>query len=122
MDDNEDDAVDKMLHQARTEKVSVPPALVTRVLADAERLQPTADDRPDGKAKVRRIGFSARPRRSALGAFGGLAAASCLGFWIGINPPVALESVPWLELETLDALLPENGAEISGFGWDVGEI
>jgi len=56
---------------------------------------------------------------------GGLVAATCAGFWIGINPPEDLSTQleTFLGSETSVSLL-EDGIEdtgIFGFGWDMEE-
>jgi hypothetical protein len=56
---------------------------------------------------------------------GGLVAATCAGFWIGINPPEGLPTQleTFLGSETSVSLL-EDGIEdtgIFGFGWDMEE-
>lgn len=60
---------------------------------------------------------------------GGLVAATCAGFWIGISPPEGLPTQfeALLNLESSQALFVNSvdgeadGGALIGFGWDIGE-
>lgn len=116
-DDATEAKLDALLSGARAQKASVPLQLTERVLADAEFLQPKTPairPRQTPNWRLRRFGL--------FSAVGGLAAASCAGFWIGINPPDMLMSLPLPGLEAANATTFEGGVDMTGFGWDLGEI
>ena len=54
-------------------------------------------------------------------ALGGLAAATCAGFWIGFSPPAAIPDAGSLLLGGEDITLDDSMADLSGFGWDIEE-
>ena len=62
---------------------------------------------------------------SALGGWqgmGGLVAATCAGFWIGINPPDTMPA-SFETLLNMDAVYSDtvDTADLLGFGWDLEE-
>lgn len=110
-DPDDTEFVEQMLDEAGRQRFEPSAALSARVLAQAQALQPAP----------RRMAHS--PWRRLLDRFGGwqavggLAAASCVGFWIGISPPAGLLDPGALLLGTEGAAY-EEAAELSGFGWD----
>ena len=107
--------LDRLLEDAGRALPETPQALVQRVLADAEALQPRTRPAPE------RPGFLEWVRECSgrWAAVGGLVTASTIGFWIGINPPDALESVTvFPQLDTTGLGFGE-AAELSGFGWEL---
>jgi hypothetical protein len=118
-DKERDRPLDDILADARAHLAPLPPDLLRRVLEDAARVQPIAKP----VAVRRRNIFSLKwPDFQALSVVGGMVTACCVGFWLGISPPSALE----------DVVIPGNGfwepadlgdtVEVSGFGWDTGEV
>jgi hypothetical protein len=53
---------------------------------------------------------------------GGLVAATCVGFWVGINPPDTMPT-SFETLLNMDAVYgeSEDTAELFGFGWEMEE-
>jgi len=103
------DALDKMLHAARD--AEVPPGLMGRVLEDALAAQPVPQPAP--------VPVLVR-LRDVIGGWqglGGLALATCAGFWIGVAPPAYL---PYAA-EVLWAA-PEGAAEAGAFGWTLEDL
>ena len=115
MDDDEKTLRDleRVFETARRQAPSVPPSLARRVVEDARAVQPRSQPRHRKRAK-----FFERVRLGQWAAISGLVAASSVGFWIGIDPPVVLQDV---------SVLPGWGAvsgeaaELSGFGWELEE-
>lgn len=110
------DKLDKLLEEAAHAPVDLPPGLAARVLQDASAMSPTARQRPK-LSLVSRIS-------SALGgwpALGGLAAATCAGFWIGFSPPAGMPDAGAFLLGEEEVTLDDSLAELSGFGWDMEE-
>ncbi len=111
--------VEALLRQARAQKPEVPDALMARVLADAEAVQPKAGAQP--------VASRASPweqLRAALGGWqgmGGLAAATCAGFWIGVNPPAGLPDAGAFLLGVQSEQVVSESAAVTGFGWDLEE-
>lgn len=106
--------VDALLAAAAGNRTT-PVGLSARVLADADQVQPRAQRRAERRW---------RPSWAALlggwQGLGGLAAATCAGFWIGISPPQVLPDPAALVLGDQDAgyaILADH----SGFGWDMEE-
>lgn len=92
----------------------VPAHLTQRVLADAARVQPLQEQNQLRK----RFGSRFLDAIGGWPAFGGLAAASCVGFWIGVSPPEGIIDPANLFLPTgVEAY--NDPAELTGFGWDV---
>ncbi|MFK7835387.1 MAG: hypothetical protein AB8B60_04140 [Sulfitobacter sp.] len=109
----DDDTLEGMFEAARAAPPQVPEALMARVLADAQATQP--------RPKVSRWGA----RLAGLGGvpgLGGLALATCVGFWLGVAPPQGLPDLAGamlgVETETDDSL---DALGLSGFGWDIEE-
>jgi hypothetical protein len=104
-------ALDKLLENA-ARNCDVPPALIRRVLDDAAALQP----------RKRQTSIFPRWRSilASLGgwpAVGGLVAATCAGFWIGVSPPVFLPDAGALVFGTAEDFSYEIVADDAGFGW-----
>ncbi len=117
-DDKAMAVLDDLLRDA-AEKPPAPPAgLTARVLADADRVQPQAA-RPERRLGAR--GGSARWLPGGWQGLGGLVAATCAGFWIGISPPEVLPDTGAVLFgyETVDSSGFATGAD--GFGWDAEE-
>lgn len=111
--------LDEMLDRAASQDMDVPPDLMSRVLLDADALQP----RPQLQGATKRLSVWQRVSEAFGGwpAMGGLVAATCAGFWIGFSDVTDLETGRLLLLGDQDAWLSEEAAEISGFGWDLEE-
>lgn len=110
--------VDALLAEAARNQPEVPTGLAARVMQDADRLQPKVlqSQRPP-MSLFARLG-------AALGgwpAVGGLAAASCAGFWIGFSPPDTMLDAGALLVNQTQGAFYEEAAELSGFGWDLEE-
>ena len=113
-DNGMDAHLDALFDQARATPPQVPQALVARVLADAQAVQP----QPAGQGW--------RALLKALGGapgLGGLITASCMGFWLGVAPPAAL---PDLAGYLIDGATDQDadvldGAVLTAFGWDIEE-
>jgi hypothetical protein len=123
-DKNVDDlnmaALDTLLGDAQNAPASLPSeAFMTRVLEDALAQQPMPQFvKPTLWQHI----------TSMIGGWqgmGGLVAATCAGFWIGINPPEGLPAQfdTILNLETSVTQLDEGTQDsaIFGLGWDVEE-
>lgn len=82
------DTLDDLFAQARDEGRSAPPALLARVLQDAE----TAQVRPIPVRKSRWRGMFAAMLGGA-GALTGMATAALAGVWIGIAQPEPVTAV-----------------------------
>ncbi|MEP1612312.1 MAG: hypothetical protein ABJL72_10360 [Roseobacter sp.] len=113
-DTNDLDFIDQVLAQARTERDDVPLDLIQRVTSQALALQP----KPVLKQKNRWPNWADIFQR--VPAMGALAAASCVGFWIGVSPPESLFDASALFVTPEEAVY-NDAAEISGFGWDLQE-
>lgn len=108
--------VDALLARAAAEPADVPEYLMARILNDAESLQvaPESDGNP-----VAHFGFF-KQLRDAVGGWAGitgLAAASCVGFWIGINPYVGVLDATGIMIEADEYSSYYEAGEIPGFGW-----
>lgn len=105
MDDNVTDTeLDALFDTARAAPPKVPDALMARVVADAQTLQPRA-----------RIGW--RGWLNGVGgvpALGGLITATCVGFWFGVAPPDSLPDLGGLALGYDSSIV----ADTNGYGWD----
>lgn len=110
---------DVLLARACDEASDVPSHLAARVLADAERMQPAPPVPLLARGLGARLLHRFSPRKGAFGVLGGVIAATCVGFWIGFHPPAPLLEVSLPGLEPLDADEVWDGAELSGFGWDL---
>ena len=108
--------LDSLLEEAARAPVDLPPGLAARVMQDAAAASAAGHRRmkPNLMSRIAR----------ALGgwpALGGLAAATCAGFWIGISPPAAIPDAGSLLLGGEDITLDDSMADLSGFGWDIEE-
>jgi hypothetical protein len=94
----------------------VPQELTRRVLADAEALQPrnAPPDRPRRRRSIWAV-------LSSWPAMGGLVAATCAGFWVGISPPVFLPDAGALVLGASEDVSYEVLSDGAGFGWALEE-
>ncbi len=109
-------ALEAMFDDMRQDPPEVPSVLTARVMMDAQRFQPAPQPVQRRKRTILNVfdGFGGWP------ALGGLAAASCVGFWIGISPPENVLDPAGLFLP-LESELYYDPAELTGFGWDVQE-
>lgn len=90
--DQTDTDLDFFLEAVRKDRFDAEPALLARVLADAEAAQAEFSTLEDADAKVTRRGGLAA-FLTALGgwpAAAGLSAATVAGVWIGVAPPTGL--------------------------------
>ena len=107
-----------LLAEAARQPDELPPGLAARVLADARQLQPEPAPPP------RRQEFTFKRLVRALGgwpAMSGLAAATCAGFWIGVNPPAGVPDAALVLWGGGEYAFSDEAAELSGFGWDLEE-
>jgi hypothetical protein len=108
----DDGSLDALLQEAAVER-SLPPGLMARVLADAQALQPALTPRQRPFAALIEV----------LGGWpgvGGLAAASCAGFWIGISPPAGVPDAGDLIFGAAAPAALEE-IDLAGFGWAIEE-
>ncbi|MEM1072949.1 MAG: hypothetical protein AAF665_02150 [Pseudomonadota bacterium] len=106
------DELEGLLRSAAEQPVKVPEALVLQVLADAERLQPSpVPSQPSGAWKRFLDSFGGLP------ALGGLAAASCVGFWIGVSPPMAMGDPSALLFGQAWSAGDDQLDSVTAFGW-----
>lgn len=114
--DAETEALDALFETARAHPPEVPQALMARVLADADVLQPTY-----GRHHAVRLGLRAWIA-DLLGGWqgmGGLVAAAAAGVWIGWSPPETLPDAGALILGYESAEVMSTTAELTSFGWDL---
>ncbi len=114
-----DAALEALLQDAR--RPQLPDGLMSRVLDAGLAAQPA----PGGtSAPVSRWQRLTGAMTGAIGGWqglGGLVAATCAGFWIGINPPQYLPDVA-LSLLGADAVFETTDtAEVTAYGWVVDE-
>lgn len=106
MTDRDMDEIDTLLAQARRTQAPVDDALMARVLADAARLQPEAQQMP------RQSGWRSWVRDLIGGwpAMGGVVAAGLTGVWVGVAPPAGIEefTATFLGTSQTVAFLPET--------------
>lgn len=105
--------IDSLLAELRDDGPEMPAHLMERVLEDARAFQPKL------KPEQQRQGFLYHLRRASLAwtPMAGLAAASCVGFWIGFYPPEAvIQATGLVDVSVWDDY---GTAELSGFGWDM---
>ena len=115
--DRSTNRLDSLLQEAARSRDDVPAALTSRVLADAARVQ---SERPVAPGPVRRRrSFSWLP--GGWQGLGGLVAATCAGFWIGVSPPDLLPDTGAVLLgyDVSETAGFAGGAD--GFGWDAEE-
>lgn len=108
-------SVDAMLAAAKAAPPAVPDALMARVLADADALQP----RPAAPAVAPGLWIRLSDAFGGWQGMGGLVAATCAGIWIGWSPPTALPDAGALILGYESAEVLSTDAEWTSFGWDV---
>lgn len=106
-----------LFQEASTEPVMVPSGLAQKVMQDAAKMQPALRSREKASSTLmsRLIGMV-----GGWPTFGGLAAASCAGFWIGFAPPQSLPDTGVLLMSQSD-LSAVEAVELTGFGWDLEE-
>ncbi len=111
--DLENEALEALFQGARANPPAVPDALMARVLADAEAMQPVS---AAGRWRSWLAALGGLP------ALGGLVTATCVGFWLGFAPPASLPDLAG-EMLGVDLVLDEefDVPGLSGFGWDIGE-
>ena len=112
--DSKIDLVDNLLAEARAEQLDLPSGLAERVVAQAHAMQPRHQRKRAWLWPAFSDVFKVWP------ALGGLVAASCVGFWIGINPPDGMIDAGNLLLLP-SGVIYDDAAEVSGFGWDLQE-
>ena len=108
-----DDALEALFEDARATPPEVPAALMAQIMADAENAMPAPA--PQGwRGWLAALG--------GLPALGGLVTATCVGFWLGVAPPVGVPDFAGQVLG-VDAALEDDFETpgVSGFGWDIGE-
>lgn len=116
MTDPDMKALDAALADIADQHPQVPDALMTAVLRDAAHLQPRALVQPDPvglwQAFLELIG--------GWPAVSGLAAAGVAGVWMGIAPPVALETAAAQMLGTTQVVDLFGTDTLSGFAVEGG--
>ncbi len=88
MTDRDQIELDNLLAQTALMKPVVPQDLMARVMIDAEQVQPRSND-----VARRGIWASVLDMIGGWPGVGGLALAGVAGLWIGVAPPVGLESM-----------------------------
>ncbi|MEM6887065.1 MAG: hypothetical protein AAF636_02885 [Pseudomonadota bacterium] len=105
-----------VLLRAAAQEDELPAGLMQRVLADAANAQLCV---PVAPHRAPRILERLIATCGGWQGMGGLVAASCAGFWIGVSPPAALPDAGSL---LLGGGLPQaESSELAGFGWDIEE-
>lgn len=112
------DLADQMLRRAAQEN-DVPQDLMARVLREAAEEQGrfTTSSQQPTQSWMSQLW-------SAFGGWagaGGLAAASCAGFWIGISPPAGVADATEVFFGAYDFQTLDETGDLTGFGWDLGE-
>ncbi|MGD1885147.1 MAG: hypothetical protein ACFB11_23075 [Paracoccaceae bacterium] len=108
--DLNDQQIDAALDEAALEHAQPSEDFMQRVLRDALAEQP----HPNVVAPpTTRWSFW-----QAFGGFGGLVAATCAGFVIGINPPDFIQTQFEAAVYGSAAGLSDYGASVSAYGWD----
>ncbi len=112
---NEEFELDDLLDSLAQEAPLPSSALLGRVLEDAYDEQPLVEEPVAEREKQR---FSFLSVFGGWGGLSGLAAAASVGFFLGFNPPAALEErVPLVS----DGGFVNLDEDITGFGWDFEE-
>ena len=116
------DALDALLHEAANTPDAKPDdAFMARVLADALEQQPM----PNAQVNAPSLWEQVTAMFGGWQGMGGLVAATCTGFWIGVSPPEGLPTQfdTFLNLETSVSQLDSDSeySALVGFGWDVEE-
>ena len=107
-----DMAMKDLFAQARRTPAPVPEGLMTRVMADAQALQPRAKS-AGWRGWLVAIG--------GLPALSGLVTATCVGFWLGVAPPDGLPDLAGQVLGQQSSVELEVSTDMTGFGWDIEE-
>ena len=113
------DALDALLHEAASAPDAKPDdAFMARVLADAFEQQPM----PTVDVVAPSLWELVTSMFGGWQGMGGMVAATCAGFWIGVSPPDGLPTQfnTLLNLETSVSLLEAESeySSLVGFGWD----
>ena len=113
-----DDMADQLLQLAAKE-AEVPQDLMTRVLRDAvaEQRHFSAPSQEPKESWMSQLWSTFGGWAGA----GGLVAASCAGFWIGISPPAGVADAEELFFGAYDFQTLDEVGDLTGFGWDLGE-
>lgn len=90
---------------ARAAPAQMPQALAARIIADAERLQPS---KPLWHRLMNAVGGPA--------GVGGLVTATVAGFWFGVSPPADVVD-PLVLVGAVDLTVDEDVADLMSFGW-----
>lgn len=106
-----DQALDALLDDLARDAADPSEALLGRVLEDAYTEQPEPQIHSGGNVVSIFGGWSG---------VGGLALAASVGFFMGFNPPAALQDPLSIVIGDEAALFDED-ASVSGFGWDLEE-
>jgi hypothetical protein len=115
-----DDDLDDLFAATRAAPPLQPsPALMTRILADADALQPRAAvaRRPPQARPAPAARFSFRALVAVLGGAGsmaGLATAAVAGVWIGLAPPAAVDDLAATLWSVEDAETVDLFADLEG--------
>jgi hypothetical protein len=111
-DQNKMANLDALLSQAASEN-DVPPGLSARVMEDARRIERRPVAPPD-----RSFWHKLRDGLGGWQGLGGLVAATCAGFWIGVSPPAGLPDTAALLIGIETDSSVDEIAAFSEFGWD----
>ena len=106
--------LEALFNEASARPTTVPSHLMTRVLLDAQHMQPR---QVQGRASMAGLWETWRLTLGGWAGMGGLATACFVGFWIGLSPP---ENLPDAGTSLLfgahDDAVYET-AEVTAFGW-----
>lgn len=109
--------LEDLFAQARAAPPALPEALMARVLADAQAVQPASS-----AGRAARDGLRGWLRRlGGAPGLSGLVAATCVGFWLGVAPPFGVPDLAGSVIGfdvTLDSGSAETSLSMLGFGWD----
>ena len=108
------DPMEALFAEARVNPPDPPDELMARVLADA-RAQQSVIAAPQRSWRLLWRGIGGLPGLS------GLAAATVVGFWIGVAPPEALPDLAGQMVSGDEAALLQSAPELTAFGWDIEE-
>lgn len=110
-DQKSDDALEALFEDARAMSPEVPDALIARVAADAQQMQP-------GLPLWRGIWATL----GGAPGLGGLVTATCVGVWLGVSPPAAVPDLAGQVLGFESTSLEDFGmGAMTGYGWDIEE-
>jgi hypothetical protein len=104
--------IETLFATARSAAPRVPDALMMRVLADAQQMQPVQPVQGGVMSWLRALGGGA--------GVGGLVFATCVGFWIGVAPPSNLPDLAG-QLLNLQSSADIDDSDLTSFGWDIEE-